>query len=193
MALYFVTGNPGKLLEAQNVLGHFGVEVRGAQADFDEPRSDDLAQIARAKVRQAAAKKVPAPFFVQDAGFFIDALRGFPGTNVNFVLRTIGVEGIAKLMAGEQDRRCRFRQCVAYWDGEEIRLFSSETAGSVAQALRGGDRPEQKSPLWRLFIPDGAEKTTAEFTQEELNAFILQDGRALMKLGRFLQEKERKD
>ncbi len=112
---------------------------------------------------------------------------------MNFVLRTIGVEGIAKLMAGEQDRRCRFRQCVAYWDGEEIRLFSSETAGSVAQALRGGDRPEQKSPLWRLFIPDGAEKTTAEFTQEELNAFILQDGRALMKLGRFLQEKERKD
>ena len=189
MALYFVTGNPGKLLEAQRALGRFGVEVRGAKADFDEPRSDDLAQIARAKVRQA----VPAPFFVQDAGFFIDALRGFPGTNVNFVLRTIGIEGIAKLMAGEQDRRCRFRQCVAYWDGEEIRLFSSETAGSVAQALRGGDRPEQKSPLWRLFIPDGAEKTTAEFTQEELNAFILRDGRALMKLGRFLQEKERKD
>lgn len=193
MALYFVTGNPGKLLEAQRALGRFGVEVRGAKADFDEPRSDDLAQIARAKVRQAAAQKAPAPFFVQDAGFFIDALRGFPGTNVNFVLRTIGVEGIAKLMAGEQDRRCRFRQCVAYWDGEEIRLFSSETAGSVAQALRGGDRPEQKSPLWRLFIPDGAEKTTAEFTQEELNAFILRDGRALMKLGRFLQEKERKD
>ncbi len=185
--------NPGKLLEAQRALGRFGIEVRGARVDFDEPRSDDLAQIARAKVRQAAAQKVPAPFFVQDAGFFIDALRGFPGTNVNFVLRTIGVEGIAKLMAGEQDRRCRFRQCVAYWDGEEIRLFSSETAGSVAQALRGGDRPEQKSPLWRLFIPDGAEKTTAEFTQEELNAFILQDGRALMKLGRFLQEKERKD
>ena len=193
MALYFVTGNPGKLLEAQRALGRFGVEVRGAKADFDEPRSDDLAQIARVKVRQAAAQKNPAPFFVQDAGFFIDALRGFPGTNVNFVLRTIGIEGIAKLMAGEQDRRCRFRQCVAYWDGEEIRLFSSETAGSVAQALRGGDRPEQKSPLWRLFIPDGAEKTTAEFTQEELNAFILQDGRALMKLGRFLQEKERKD
>lgn len=192
MTLYFVTGNPGKLLEAQRALGRFGVEVRGAKADFDEPRSDDLAQIARAKVCQAA-KKVPAPFFVQDAGFFIDALHGFPGTNVNFVLRTIGVEGIAKLMAGEQDRRCRFRQCVAYWDGEEIRLFSSETAGSVAQALRGGDRPEQKSPLWRLFIPDGAEKTTAEFTQEELNAFILRDGRALMKLGRFLQEKERKN
>lgn len=193
MALYFVTGNPGKLLEAQRALGRFGVEVRGAKADFDEPRSDDLAQIARAKVRQAAAQKAPAPFFVQDAGFFIDALRGFPGTNVNFVLRTIGVEGIAKLMAGEQDRRCRFRQCVAYWDGEEIRLFSSETAGSVAQALRGGDRPEQKSPLWRLFIPDGAEKTTAEFTPEELNAFILRDGRALTELGRFLQEKERKE
>ena len=193
MALYFVTGNPGKLLEAQRALGRFGVEVRGAKADFDEPRSDDLAQIARAKVRQAAAQKVPAPFFVQDAGFFIDALRGFPGTNVNFVLRTIGVEGIAKLMAGEQDRRCRFRQCVAYWDGEEIRLFSSETAGSVAQALRGGDRPEQTSPLGRLFIPDGADKTTAEFTQEELNAFILRDGRALTELGRFLQEKERKD
>ena len=60
MALYFVTGNPGKLLEAQRALGRFGVEVRGAKADFDEPRSDDLAQIARAKVRQAA-KTVPAP------------------------------------------------------------------------------------------------------------------------------------
>lgn len=45
MTLYFVTGNLGKLLEAQRALGRFGVEVRGAKADFDEPRSDDLAQI----------------------------------------------------------------------------------------------------------------------------------------------------
>ena len=102
MALYFVTGNPGKLLEAQRALGRFGVEVRGAKADFDEPRSDDLAQIARAKVRQAAAQKVPAPFFVQDAEFFIDALRGFPGTEENFVLRRIVVADSAKLTTGER-------------------------------------------------------------------------------------------
>ena len=190
--LTFVTGNAGKLLDAQKVLARFHLQVRGQAVDFDEPRSDDLAVIARAKIRQAA-RQIPAPLFVQDSGLFIDALRGFPGTQVNFALRTIGMEGIRKLLVGEKNRRCCFRQCVGYWDGAQEHLFFSEMPGVLTEELCGVERPEQPSPLWRIFRPDGADKTVAEFTQEELEAYMDRDGRALQELGCFLQGKEQKE
>lgn len=45
--LIFVTGNAGKLSEAQALMP--GTEVRGVPMDFDEPRSNDLTYIARKK------------------------------------------------------------------------------------------------------------------------------------------------
>ena len=49
--LIFVTGNAGKLSEAQALMP--GAEVRGVPMDFDEPRSNDLTYIARKKAEQA--------------------------------------------------------------------------------------------------------------------------------------------
>ena len=47
----FATGNPGKLKEAQALMPH--VHLVSQSVDFDEPRSNDLETIARAKLKQA--------------------------------------------------------------------------------------------------------------------------------------------
>ena len=125
--LIFVTGNAGKLSEAQALMP--GAEVRGVPMDFDEPRSNDLTYIARKKAEQAK-KWIESPFFVQDAGFYVPTLNGFPGSYVNFALKTIGVEGILKLMEGKEDRSCAFRQCLVYWDGQK--------KASLPAKIRGG-------------------------------------------------------
>ena len=48
--IIFATANPGKLRQAQDVIR--SAHVKGCPIDFDEPRSDDLRTIARAKLRQ---------------------------------------------------------------------------------------------------------------------------------------------
>ena len=189
MILTFATGNQGKLMEARSVFSRAGIEVAGRKVDFDEPRSADLAVIAKAKLKQARGLIEP-PYFVQDSAFYIDALGGFPATYVNFALSTIGVQGILKLMEGVKDRRCRFRQCVACFDGEKETYFTSETPGTLAHKERGGDRPEQLSALWRVFIPDGAACTLSEFAPDRLRAFQHHGGRALRQLVEFLEVEE---
>ena len=189
MHLIYATGNTGKLYQAQMLLEPIGHTVEGQKVAFDEPRDNDLAVIARAKLRQAA-RVLNTPFFVNDSAFYIDALGGFPGIYVNFALGTIGLGGIVRLMQGVPNRRCCFKQCVGYFDGKEEHLFFSETAGTLAPEPRGSDRPEHLSPLSLLFIPDGAQCVLAELPIEELRAFYAYSDRALVQLGRFLNLEE---
>ena len=46
----------------------------------------------------------------------IEALNGFPGPYTKYVLATIGVDGLLKLMEGQQNRRCGFAACVGFAD-----------------------------------------------------------------------------
>ena len=69
------------------------------QIDLPEIQGDTVADICRAKTAEAF-RLAPqlAPFVVQDSGFAIHALRGFPGPYTKYVLSTIGVDGLMKLM-----------------------------------------------------------------------------------------------
>ena len=73
--IVFVTHNKGKIASAQNYLKK--VKLVPYDFELDEPRSDDLKEIATAKVKQAY-EIVKKPCIAQDSGFYIDALNGFP-------------------------------------------------------------------------------------------------------------------
>ena len=90
--------------------------------ELDEPRSDDIKEIATAKVKQAY-EIVKRPCIALDTDFRIDELNGFPRAFVNFSLETIGVQGILKLMENKKNRKCAFNECLAYHDGKEIHYF----------------------------------------------------------------------
>ena len=183
----FATGNAGKLYEAQALMPH--VNLVSHSVDFAEPRSNDLEVIAREKLRQARAV-IKGPCFVQDSGFYIDALNGFPGSYVNFALKTIGMEGILKLMEGKKNRRCAFCQCLAYFDGQTEHIFTSEHTGMLTHAPHGCDRAQQWSALWHIFIPEGFDKTLSELTQEQLEMRRRRANGTLMQLAAFLNVEE---
>ncbi|MGN1250224.1 MAG: non-canonical purine NTP pyrophosphatase [Candidatus Spyradocola sp.] len=185
--IIFATANPGKLRQAQDTIRIAHIECRAI--DFDEPRSDDLHIIARAKLRQAR-RILEAPCFVLDSGFYIDALHGFPGSYVNYALSTVGIPGLLRLMQGQQNRRCAFRQCLGYYDGAQEHYFTSENTGTLATASRGADSARQWSALWHIFIPEGAEKTLSEFTQEQLDARSRSVGNTLTQLAAHLEAEE---
>ena len=162
--IIFVTTNKGKIASAQKELEN--IKVLPIEAELIEPRSDDIREIAKQKVMQAYSI-VKQPCIALDSGFFIPALNGFPRAYVNHMLDTIGIDGILKLMDGVENRACEFRSCLAYYDGEEMRLFESKSPGVIAEKIRGSDNENSWSDLWYIFIPRHFRKTMAEFDEED--------------------------
>ena len=183
----FATANAGKLRQAQEIIQ--SVHILGCAVDFDEPRSDGLRVIARAKLQQAR-RRIDGPCFVLDSGFYIEALGGFPGSYVNYALATVGVSGLLRLMREQLNRRCAFRQCLGYFDGAQEHYFTAENAGTLSEEVRGVDNARQWSALWHIFIPEGAEKTLSQFTQEQLEARNRSVDHTLSQLAAYLEAEE---
>lgn len=162
--IIFVTHNKGKAKSAEK---HFkNLKFSTFEYELEEPRSDDLKVIAQSKVEQAY-KLVGKPCIALDCGFFIDALNGFPRAFVNFSLETLGIDGFLKLMENKENRKCAFKECLAYHDGKEIRYFYGEHPGNISYKIQGESRKEKWSDLWYIFKPKGFEKTLAEMDSIE--------------------------
>ena len=167
--IVFVTSNKGKVVSAQK---HFScIKIGIFEADLIEPRTDDIREIAEYKVRQAF-DIVNKPCMALDAGFFIESLNGFPRAFVNFALDTLGIEGILKQMQDVENRKCAFKECLAYYDGENLLYFYGSNEGTLSSSIRGNDNEQKWSDLWYIFIPYGYDKTLAELTNEERNSRI---------------------
>lgn len=164
--IVFVTSNKGKIASAQQYLKD--TNLIEYNYDLIEPRTDDIEEIARSKVMQAY-NIVKQPCIALDSGFFIESLNDFPRAFVNFSLNTIGIKGIIKLMQGEENRNCKFKECLAYYNGNEIKYFYCEHKGAIAQEIRGKDNPEKWSDLWYIFVPEYSldNRALAEYSIEE--------------------------
>ena len=160
----FVTHNKGKIESAKKQLEE--VEFKIYEYELEEPRSDDIKYISEYKVKEAY-KLVNKPCISLDCGFWIDELGGFPRAFVNFALDTIGIEGILKLMEGKENRKCRFTECLSYYDGKELHQFMGKHEGTLSKQITGNDTNEKWSDLLYIYQPYGYEKTLAEMTKEE--------------------------
>ncbi|ASJ08138.1 non-canonical purine NTP pyrophosphatase [Thermococcus siculi] len=181
MRLAFITSNPGKVEEAKKYFEPLGVEVYQLRFEYPEIQADTLEEVAEYGLRWLAGR-IDGPFFLDDSGLFIDALRGFPGVYSAYVYRTLGVDGILKLMEGVGDRKAHFKSVIAYWDGD-VHLFTGRVDGEITHEKRGsggfGFDP--------IFMPAGFGKTFAEMTIEEKNE-ISHRGRALKAFAEWLKE-----
>lgn len=177
MRITFATGNKGKLHEAQVALAPLGHEVAAADLHPVEIQGETLEEISAAKCEVLRGRLDP-PFFVDDGGLFVDALRGFPGVFSAHALKTIGVPGILKLMDGVADRRAHFACVVSYDDGERIHTFSGRCDGSLATAPRSTGHGFGFDPI---FVPDGHRETFGELSAEVKNR-ISHRGKALAQL-----------
>jgi non-canonical purine NTP pyrophosphatase (RdgB/HAM1 family) len=179
MNLVFVTGNEGKVKEAQAILGQ---TVKIVKMDIDEVQSLDIEYIVKRKA-QDAYKKLQKPLLVDDAGLFIDAWNDFPGALVKFIDLSGGNELLLKMMAGEKNRKAYFMSAVAFHDGKEVKVFIGKIDGSIALEQTGkngwGYDP--------IFIPTGEERTFAQMTSDEKNS-ISHRRRALTKLQYYLKK-----
>lgn len=186
----FVTHNKGKIESAKRQLEQVNFKI--FEYELEEPRSDDIKYISKYKVMEAY-KLVNKPCISLDCGFWIDELNGFPRAFVNFALETIGLDGILKLMEGKENRKCRFTECLSYYDGKELYQFMGKHEGTIAEKILGNDTDKKWSDLWYIYKPFGYEKTLAQMTDEErLNRIKYESVDAMREFAKWYKEEKMK-
>ncbi len=164
--LYFATSNKHKFDEAGNVLKNYNIELKMIKRKVEEIQSDDLRKIALHALSKALTID-KFPMIVEDAGLFINALNGFPGPYSSYVHRTLGIDGIIKLMSGKDDREAEFRSVIAFGYSSVIKTFQGVVRGMISIQPKGklgfGFDP--------IFIPKGLEKTFSEMSLEDKNRY----------------------
>ena len=137
--IYFVTSNERKVADYNRRFEPLGYKVVQLNFDLNEGRSLDIGEISKLKLEQAKGASKNKPVFVEDRGFFIPELNGFPGPFVKLFLKSIGIVGILKLMANVNDRKAQFVSVLAYWDGEKEHFFYDNEEGFLVEEIRKGN------------------------------------------------------
>jgi len=163
--IYVLTQNEGKFREFLELGKTHGVVLKQLPSPKVEVQLRSLEDIAT-YAASVALVEWRVPLFVEDAGLFIEALKGFPGPYSSYVYKTLGVDGILKLMEGVRDRRAYFKSVIALAiPGEGVRIFTGVVKGGIALEARGtggfGFDP--------IFIAEGMDRTFAELSISEKN------------------------
>ncbi|MEM4428069.1 MAG: XTP/dITP diphosphatase [Zestosphaera sp.] len=166
LKLFLVSRNEGKIREFRDLGLRECVDVVPLSLDKVEIQSDDLTSIALYSAVQASLH-LREPFFVEDAGLYIKSLKGFPGPFSSYVYKTIGVEGVLKLMSSVSDRTAFFKSVIVlYYPQQGFKVFEGVVYGSISLEARGsggfGFDP--------IFVPEGHHKTFAELDLETKNS-----------------------
>ncbi len=136
-----------------------------------EIQNEHLEEIAKSSVTDAF-ERAHLPIIVEDAGLFIEALNGFPGPYTAYAYRTIGNQGILRIMEKVSNRNAFFRSVIAYCCSKiETQLcFEGAVKGEITRLERRANR-RNAFGFDPIFRPCDSSKTFAEMNIAEKNRF----------------------
>ncbi|MCX6664536.1 MAG: XTP/dITP diphosphatase [Euryarchaeota archaeon] len=184
--LYFITGNEGKFVEVKGKFKSLSIALVQNDLGYPEIQADTLEEVARFGV-ETLQKRCSESFILEDAGLFIDTLKGFPGVYSKYVFYTIGLDRILRLLHDKKksQRTAVFRSVFALKEPKKPAMFFfGECRGHIAPKTKGNNG----FGFDPIFIPQGKTQTFAEMTIEEKNRFSHR-GKAIEQLIRYLEKK----
>ena len=207
--LVFATANPGKIREAQEILGPAFHLVTPADMGIAEeiPETGNTLQENSLQKAEYLFNRCGCDCFADDTGLEVDLLDGAPGVhtaryggagrdfnaNMDKLLRELQRRE-AEIAAGapavdRPERSARFRTCVTLILDGKRHFFEGVMEGTIARRKAGcggfGYDP--------VFQPAGCGGlTAAEISEDEKNA-ISHRGKALRAMAAFLQERSSED
>lgn len=164
--IYFVSGNIDKFLEIQKIADqeyNGKIKITFKKTELNEIQSNDILQIVKYKVKQAY-HVIKNPVIVEDDGFFIQSLKGFPGTYASYVSNTIGNEGILRLLQNEENREAFFISIYSFFDGTSYVYFEGKINGKINNTIIPGG--------WGfdpIFIPEGENQSFSQMDRIKKN------------------------
>ena len=168
MTLKFVTGNENKFEEAREIGKSMGIEIEHEDLEYEEIQADTLEEVVKSSV-QEVYEIVEEPCFVEDAGLFINCLNGFPGPYSSYVFKTLGNEGVLKIMNDRSDRSAEFRSVIGFCDSDgNLEIFRGRAEGKILKEEKG----EEGFGYDPIFMPEGSENESfAEMSVDMKNNF----------------------
>ncbi len=150
--LTLVTSNPAKYAPFASDLERLRLTIEPPAQSLPELQSLSFAETLTAKARAAAAL-FGRPVLVDDSGLVLEAYAPFPGPLTATVLRSLGVTGLRRLLAGTSDRAAM--EChLGCWLNGALRNWTGAVQGRIDLSRPPRD---ERMPLSDLFIPDPSE------------------------------------
>jgi XTP/dITP diphosphohydrolase len=163
MEIDLITKNPTKKSLFLNVFYDSKINIKIMQKETPEIQHFDVREIAKFSAKWAA-DKYNKPIIKMDFGFYIDALEDFPGVFASYIDKTIGSEGIMKLMEQKKNRNAKYVMAAAFcMPNKKPIVESDELKGCITHKLSG-------KYGWftdHFFIADGYNKTMGSFIDKE--------------------------
>lgn len=170
--IYFVTTNQTKYQGLAKRFAMLDFELKQHQAELSELQLMEGKNIIKHKLQQAKKILPNKKVLVDDRGFYIQALNGFPGPLAKPVLQTLGIQGLLQLMNGKTDRQASFISAIGFFDGKQDHYFFDEELGKIVIEPRG-DNLRGWTKLLLIFAPSTfPDKTLAELTAEEWDQHV---------------------
>lgn len=183
--IVFVTGNSYKFQVAQKALENLDIELAQKNLKTPEIQSTEVEEIASFSA-QWASNKLKKPVVLTDAGYYIQALNGFPGPFIKYVNYWLTANNFLSLMKGKKDRTVVCKDCLAYCEpGRKPITFLGIAKGKIAEKV--GTR--STTSINEIFIPDGFNKVESEIPREQMVEFWSKNIRIWQKLAEFLKNK----
>jgi XTP/dITP diphosphohydrolase len=156
--LYFVTGNPVKFEEVSTFFAKYAphITIKQFNVDLAEIQTLDQTAIALDKARQAW-NLLKKPILVDDTCIYFEPYKDFPGTMTKFVYKSLGLEGLFKLM--ETGDRMNIRIVLAFMYGDNTYSIIEATTHGIFDKTHRLDLHRAEAPFDTVFIPDGAVET----------------------------------
>lgn len=161
MELAFATGNSGKVEEMKPIFKDTDYSLVQREVDIEEIDALDVEDVARRKVEDSYRELDEDIVVVEDTGFYVEGLNGFPGAKAAFFEYTCGAESLLKLLEGKENRKAYFKTAVAVKTPEEVEIFTGKMTGKVPEEPRG--EAVEELPYNSIIAPDhGDGETVAE-------------------------------
>lgn len=181
-SLYFATTNKNKYLESQLILEQYDISIELYNVALIEIQSDSIEAIAISKAKSAFAE-ISKPVIVEDDGLFINELNSFPGQYSSYVYKTIGNNGILKLLLDSKSRSAVFRSYFTYYDGKtNPKSFRGEAYGRISHRITDGGWGYDP-----IFVPRGSILTFGQLQIRNMKSGFSHRAKALNLFAKWYQ------
>lgn len=130
--IYFVTTSQYKAKSYTKRFAATGRKLVWVNQELEESRDFSCHDVAVKKLKEASKNIQSRPLFVEDRGFEIDELNGFPGSQIKILTQTLGLEKLALLIGSKS--KAKFTYAVSFIDkNEKIKHFKGEEKGLLTK------------------------------------------------------------
>jgi XTP/dITP diphosphohydrolase len=167
MELIYATSSDVKFEIAASVLRDTGIRLIQNKIELPEIQSTSVEEVARFSC-EWARDKLNCAVVVTDAGFYINALNGFPGPYVKYVNGWLTAEDIIRLLEGKKDRTVQIKECLAFCKmGCDPVVFLKTMHGVISKEIKS----DKGSIIDQLVIPENCDFALSELSDDQVVPF----------------------